>query len=82
MQQKFCHLQRLSTHKGNNNYHCVQSNKSRGTVYQTGMPSPALLFRYLFCVIKLLYQLPSLSFLFSAVICAISPGVSSKSKMS
>lgn len=41
LQQKFCRLQKLSTHKDNNsyNYNCVQSNKDKGTVYQTGMPS-------------------------------------------
>ena len=72
MQQEFCHLQKLSTHKGNNNYNCVQSNKNKGTVYQTGMPSPCFALRVnelahpqkLFCAMELLYQLPSLLFLF------------------
>lgn len=72
MQQEFCRLQKLSTHKDINNDHCVQSNKNRGTVYQTGMPSlcfalqgKGIVFHpnKLFCVIELLYQLPLL-FLF------------------
>lgn len=42
LQQKLCRLQKISTHKDYNsyNYNCIQSNKDKGTVYQTGMPSP------------------------------------------
>ena len=34
-----------NTHKDNNNYNFVQSNKNRGTVYQTGMPPPCFALR-------------------------------------
>lgn len=71
MQQEFCHLQKLSTHKNNNNYHCVQSNKKGGRYTKPVCRPPALLFgemnsssEELFCVTELLYQLPSLLFLF------------------
>ena len=75
LQQKFCRLQKLSTHKDNNsyNYNYVQSNKDKGDGIPNRYAVPLLcplgkrIVSYpkkLFCVIELLSHLLRLSFLF------------------